>query len=67
MSAFSELHRPVSGNKIFKGHSLSKLQQAHNQRVPFVPNALNVRSVEKVQWENKKTTVKAKQQITSFM
>lgn len=49
MSAFSELHRPVRGNKIIKGHGLSKMLQVHNQRVPFVPNALNVTSLEKLQ------------------
>lgn len=27
------------------------MQQVHNQRVPFVPNALNVKSVEKLLWE----------------
>lgn len=31
MSGFSKLHRPVRGNKIIKGHGLSKMLQVHNQ------------------------------------
>lgn len=65
MSAFSKLHRPVRGNKIIKGHGLNKMQQVHNQRVPFVPNALNVKSVEKLHRktviENRNTRQQQKQ------